>query len=305
MTYKIIGGDHKEYGPETSEQVRQWIAEGRANGQSLAKAEGSTEWKPLSAHPEFADIYASGATAFAPGSAPVPPTVEEILARDYDLDIGSCVVRAWELVKGNFWPIVGITFLVILASNLITQAISLIYRPAFHEMIVNRQISAEAIALFLLAWMISLPVQTVFVGGLFVYYLRLIRGHEAGLSDAFSGFTHALVPLALLGIVQGVLALLGFAACLIPGIYLSICWIFAMPLVVDRQLSFWEAMELSRNVVSRHWFSVFALLIVVALLGVAGVLACFVGLLVTMPIGWLALMYAYEDIFGPRGTAAA
>jgi hypothetical protein len=52
--YKIVGGDQREYGPATSDQVREWIATGRANGQTLASFEGSP-WKPLSTFPEFAD----------------------------------------------------------------------------------------------------------------------------------------------------------------------------------------------------------------------------------------------------------
>lgn len=52
--YKIVGGDQKEYGPISSEQVREWIAQGRANAQTLASFEGSA-WKPLSTFPEFAD----------------------------------------------------------------------------------------------------------------------------------------------------------------------------------------------------------------------------------------------------------
>ena len=51
--YKILGGDRREYGPVTAEQIRQWIAEGRANSSTLAKAEDSPEWKPLSTFPEF------------------------------------------------------------------------------------------------------------------------------------------------------------------------------------------------------------------------------------------------------------
>ncbi len=305
--YKIIGGDQQEYGPVTAEQIRQWVAEGRANGQTLARAEGSAEWKPLSALPEFADVFRSMPPAPplpTAGFAAGPPAVEEILTRDYDLDIGSCIVRAWELVKQNFWPVVGITFLVVIAMNVITQGIGLISRASMQEMINNRQINPVGVVLSLLAWTISLPVQTVFTGGLYMYYLKLIRGQEAGISDAFSGLTSALVPLALLGLVQGLLVLLGIAACLIPGIYLSVAWIFATPLVIDRQIGFWDAMELSRKVVSRHWFTMFALMLVMGLLGICGLLACCVGLFVTIPIGWVALMYAYEDIFGPRTAPA-
>ena len=51
--YKIIGGDQKEYGPVSAEQIRQWIAEGRANPQTKVQAEGSEDWQPLSAFPEL------------------------------------------------------------------------------------------------------------------------------------------------------------------------------------------------------------------------------------------------------------
>ncbi|MDB6026038.1 MAG: hypothetical protein JWM68_2261 [Verrucomicrobiales bacterium] len=52
--YKIIGADGRQYGPISSEQVRQWISEGRANAQTMVQAEGATEWKPLCNFPEFA-----------------------------------------------------------------------------------------------------------------------------------------------------------------------------------------------------------------------------------------------------------
>src|SRR6476469_1658828 len=56
--YKIVGADQREYGPVTSEQVREWLAQGRANGQTLASFEGSP-WKPLSTYPEFGDALRS------------------------------------------------------------------------------------------------------------------------------------------------------------------------------------------------------------------------------------------------------
>jgi uncharacterized membrane protein len=67
-------------------------------------------------------------------------------------------------------------------------------------------------------------------------------------------------------------------------------------------MGFWQAMELSRKVVTKHWFLVFALVLVVGLVAVAGIIACCIGLLVTIPIAWVALMYAYEDIFGRRAA---
>ncbi len=56
--YKIVGADQKEYGPITEEQLRQWITEGRANGQTIARFEDGP-WKPLSTFPQFASMLGS------------------------------------------------------------------------------------------------------------------------------------------------------------------------------------------------------------------------------------------------------
>ena len=56
MTYKIIGSDQREYGPVGPAELRQWLAEGRVNAQSMVLAEGATNWRPLGSLPELAGI---------------------------------------------------------------------------------------------------------------------------------------------------------------------------------------------------------------------------------------------------------
>jgi hypothetical protein len=65
--YKIIGADGKEYGPISLEVLRQWIAEGRANGETRVLPEGSTDWKTIADLPELKPVVA---TISAPPSAP-------------------------------------------------------------------------------------------------------------------------------------------------------------------------------------------------------------------------------------------
>jgi len=52
--YKIIGADGQQYGPVSAEQIRRWIAEHRANAQTLVQPEAAQDWKPLGNLPEFA-----------------------------------------------------------------------------------------------------------------------------------------------------------------------------------------------------------------------------------------------------------
>ena len=64
--YYLIGADQKEYGPVAADEVRAWIAEGRANGQTLARLEGGP-WKPLSAFPEFVASLGAAPQPAQPG----------------------------------------------------------------------------------------------------------------------------------------------------------------------------------------------------------------------------------------------
>lgn len=69
--YKILGADQKEYGPASADQLRQWIAEGRAKAQTLVVSEGGGEWRPLGSLPEFA-LALSGGRVASP-QPPAPP----------------------------------------------------------------------------------------------------------------------------------------------------------------------------------------------------------------------------------------
>ncbi|HZL13656.1 MAG TPA: DUF4190 domain-containing protein [Verrucomicrobiae bacterium] len=58
--YKIIGEDGREYGPATAEQVKQWIAEGRAERRTPIFVDGGKDWSFVGLLPEFANYFADG-----------------------------------------------------------------------------------------------------------------------------------------------------------------------------------------------------------------------------------------------------
>ena len=305
--YKIIGADLQEYGPSSAEELRQWVREGRADGRTLVRAEGTTEWKPLASFPELAEALAESPLAGqSPPSLPKDPTTlpEDITTRDWDLDIPSCVNRSWVLIQGQFWPVIGVSLVVFLATGGINEIIGMFSRPAMNELMAGH-FSATGILMVLLTSLIGGPVQIVFTAGLCRYYLKLMRGEDAEFGDAFSGFGGSLVQLISLGFVQNLLVIVGLCLCVVPGIYVAIGWTFAMVLVIDKRMDFWPAMELSRKVVTRHWFIIFGLVLLNGLISAAGIVACCIGVFVTIPIALISLLYAYEDIFGHRAGPKA
>jgi hypothetical protein len=235
-----------------------------------------------------------------------PETADQIYARVITsgrrLAIGELVGRAWQLVSANMGLAIGAT-VVVMICLVIAGVIPCV------------------------GFIIGLVVNPVLIGGLYRLFLKMHRNEPAEFGDAFSTFSTSFLQLFLFGLVQIVLSfvalipgyalifagslfadrnealtlmisLLGVLLILPPMIYLGVSWIFASLLIVDKGLDFWPAMELSRRVTGKHFFSVFGVLFLGGLVMIAGVLALCVGLLVTAPIFFAMITIAYDDLFG-------
>lgn len=193
------------------------------------------------------------------------------LQRRASIEISSALSRGWALVRDNLFELIGASLL----AWLIT--IGLAFVP-------------------ILGWIVGF----VLMGGLDYMLLKRIRGERVMIGDVFAGFNRAFLDLTMAGLVKWLLTTIGLILCILPGIYLAVGYVFALPLVIDKQMDFWTAMEVSRRVVHEHWFSVFALVMVLVLVAFAGFLLCGIGALISVPVASAALMYVYEDLFGSR-----
>ncbi len=214
----------------------------------------------------------------------------EVLARDYALVIRDCLRRGWALVRSDFWPFVGITALILA----LLAAVSSVGE-------VSRSVGNVRFNTSVLGILLGGPL----LGGLYLYYLKKIRGEPVRVETAFAGFSTSLLHLILAGFVTGMLTMLGFLCFILPGIFLLVSWFFTLPLVIDKRLDFWPAMRLSLKTICKHWWKFLAFLLVLLPFNLGGVLCCFVGVFVTLPVSFAALMYAYEDIFNPPGQPSA
>lgn len=286
--FTIIGGDGKEYGPVTLEQVRNWIADGRANLETQAKRTGDEQWRRLGDYPEI-----SGSE-----NTPPPPTAEatpietdqegaqdrviidpkayaeDLISRADLLDISGCFERGWNLLKANFWPLVGATTVTIILLGIVS--------------------SIPIISIFA-----SLLLTGVFYGGLYAYYLKIARGQPAEFGDIFNGFSVAFVPLMLATLVSQLMITLGIILLILPGIYLAVGYMFTYMLVIDKRLEFWAAMEVSRRVITAQWWRMLGLVLLGAIVCALGLVGLIIGIFITIPIYMGAMIYAYEDLCNP------
>jgi hypothetical protein len=70
LMYRIIGADGQQYGPVSAVQMRQWIAEGRVNAQTMALSEGESQWKPAGVIGDFAASFGQAIPTVVPPPSP-------------------------------------------------------------------------------------------------------------------------------------------------------------------------------------------------------------------------------------------
>jgi len=320
--YYIIGGDGRQYGPITADDIRKWVAEGRLNVDSSAKPESDAEWRALGKFPEFAELFGLVADSNGPVIPPLPSG--NWSEQDYDLDLGGCFSRGWELYTKNF----GVLFVGPLIYMLIELFISFL-----------GQIPVIGPVFSLGNLIIIGPL----MGGIYYQYILVNRGEPTAVGDIFAGFRRRFVHLMMFHLLLTALTLLCFSpvfvvfgpkflplfhqlqaasgdqqaavealkslfslllaalpwalVCMIPMIYLSVSFVFTLPLIIDQGMDFLPAMGTSWRMVGKHWWLVFGLSVLVGLVSVVGAIGCGVGILFTIPIGYAVLMCAYETIF--------
>lgn len=262
-----------------------------------------TAWVCATCKPVFLQKLQEGAMvggAFqtATGTYVDPDTLlAQVTSRDYSVDIGNCISRAWQLTMSNFWLIVGATFVVHICEG-------------------------AAGAIPLLGYCTGPIIQGPLMGGLYLLYLKRARNEEAEFGEAFSGFSN-FVQLMLASVVMTVVLYVWFIPAVVcffiaaqsnnetlmllggglgllalpAAAYFGIAWIFTFLLMMDKKYTFWTAMNVSRKVVNKCWWGMLGLMIVVCLLQIVGFLALCVGIFVSLTLIYGSVVYAYEDIF--------
>ena len=141
------------------------------------------------------------------------------------------------------------------------------------------------------AW-ITLPVAM----GLFAISLDRVAGGEVSNDRLFLFFPQA-TRLVVTTVLMTLLIFMGYVLLIIPGLYLSVAYLFVLPLLVQRELGMLDALEVSRKAITHRWFTVLGILLVLALINVIGAIPLGIGLIWTIPWTMLAMGVMYQRIF--------
>ena len=129
--------------------------------------------------------------------------------------------------------------------------------------------------------------------------LKALRRQPIEPKDGFVGLEAPLDH-----IIMGLLQIVGMLACCV-GVYVTQALFFpGSLLMIDRQMTWQQAKDECMARIAPNWVAWTLFVVVVSLVASSGALLCGVGLLLTMPIGLIAMAYAYETTMGKGAVAA-
>jgi hypothetical protein len=316
----------KNLGQFSEQAVSDGLSAGTFLPSDLGWIEGWEAWQPLST---FTDLPPSAVLSASPGTSPPLDSPPLDFQKPGKINFGECLSKAWECFQQN-WGIGIVGTLIFFAISSVAQIPMQLAQPGVQYFIKQGTmpplwvIITAGIA-FLIFWLVSLGISAILPAGFFYFFIETLRNKKGKLGDIFIGFREGnwiqllmamLVWMVAFFVLTAVLLgpgiyltvttksevpiIVAGALLLIPFVYFAVVIGFVFPLIVDRKIGFWEAIVTCFKTVHRQWFQTLGLLILVGLVMMAGLLACCVGLLASMPLAYLIYSQGYRQLFGDQ-----
>jgi hypothetical protein len=215
-----------------------------------------------------------------------------------------CLKAGWNLVRDEYWLFVGMCAVGMIIGSAVPLGILMgpmmcgLYLAFFRK---RRGLPIEFGTLFkgfdyfgqsvVAALLHVIPITAVVVG----CYIFLYVGMLATMVAASQAGEEA-APVAMLSFVF--IMLLFYAIIMVVVIVISVGFTFAYPLIVDRGVPGLDAVKLSFRAAFANFWRLLGMSFLGALLGIGGVLLCYVGIVLVFPITLSAVAVAYEQVFG-------
>ena len=219
--------------------------------------------------------------------------LEAGIAGQYSFQTGEVLSEAWAKVSGAKGTIFGavfamyaISFLIIFIGGMLIGLLGL-----------NENGGALAIISQLGLQLVYTALTVLFTAGIIMMGVRRATDESINFTMLFDGTAH-IKPLLIAMILQTIIVMVGFLLLIIPGIYLTVGYGLTYPLIMEKGLGPWEAMEASRKAIHHSWFQIFGLYFVMGLIFMISALPLGIGLIWTIPMGTIVLGIVYRIIFG-------
>ncbi len=223
---------------------------------------------------------------------------EGISANDSDFTVGEILKEAWQKTKGakgTLWAAVGVMYLILIAIS---------FGGSFGvSTILIQDAPGLAMGLNGTLQVLSSWLSLIFTAGLLLIAVHKARRQPTTWKTLFDGFSGSkIVAISIACVLQVLLIGIGFLLLIVPGIYLAIGYGLTLPLILDKGLGPWEALETSRKAIHKKWWTVFGVYVVMMLLYAVSAIPLGIGLIWTVPMFMIAIGVVYCRFFDTPGT---
>jgi hypothetical protein len=236
------------------------------------------------------------------------PKIQEIISGGYDFKFGDYISNGFRIVQKNLGLFIGYTivfFALIMVGSLI-QVINLFamlilvptltvgFYIAAHKTETGQ--SLEFKDFFKGFENLGQLVLTYLVMNLIVIASMIPFFVVAAKSGLFTWYMEAMSdPVGMGGTVPQMPPVWSFILFL-PALYFGVAYSWAFLFVVFYKMSFWDALEASRQIITKQWFIIFLFALVAGLIAGLGVLLLLVGILFTIPAYYCMVYSAFADV---------
>jgi ribosomal protein L40E len=145
-------------------------------------------------------------------------------------------------------------------------------------------------------WVLLAP--SLLMPGMINTALMQIRGAPISAGDLFSGTRYFGLYFLYMLVIQ-----IGACFCIIPGFAFMGLFALCIPIAIDQRVSATEALSRSWNVVKGNFWMYLLFMLVAQFLSGAGSMACYIGLIATIPFQAIAIAVAYQRTYYGSPTA--
>jgi len=180
----------------------------------------------------------------------------------HNIRIGDAIRGGWEHFTRRGWYLFGLTgAVVIIAAMVIGNAI--------------------ATALY-----------SIVIAGYVALLLKHARQEDVVFDDLFC-IDRRWIYFAFGTIIKGLLITVGLVFFIVPGVYLAVRWMFSELYIIDKGMRPIEALRASSELTAGYRWKLFLYVLVAVLIGIAGMLAFGIGIIVSIAVVNLATIMLF------------
>lgn len=215
---------------------------------------------------------------------PPPPPSWNPPPGDRSPDAGAALSYGWQKFQQNVGPLL----IAVLIPVAVQAVLSIIGRAVVHSLFVGFIFQIIGIALSAAAGL-----------GIYRVALQITAGEPADIGKAFEYDRWG--EWIIFSIIFGLMVGIGLVLCIVPGLLVLAFFGLAPFFFIDKRMSLGEALTASRMAVQTKGLAFPVLLSIVV--GFLGIILCFVGVLITEPIAYVAVAFLYRYAAGQSVAA--